>query len=207
MPPPPTVTRARKAAPSLVPPRHATRTEVTHAPVFPPAPRVAPKAIVPRTPTPPDDSLALALVGSATLGFGRRASRVPGRHREFSSDIRSAAGISYQLPKLLVFQVDRTRRHSRDQRASVAVHETSAQHEILKPTPRSCKPHRRSPLSLAFREHLLRSKRGIGFDFSLVFVKRAHGVVQQVAAQPANLPHVAKRFVDHAGKLRLISPI
>src|SRR6266436_3959655 len=207
MAPPPTVTPARKAAPSLVPPRHASRTEVTHAPGFPTAPRVAPAAIVRRSPTPPDDSLAPARAKSATLGFARRAIRVPGRHKEFSSRMPLAAGISYQLPQLLVFQVDRTRRHSRDQSAAVAVHKPSAQDEILKPTPRSCQPHRRTPLSLAFREHLLRSKRGIGFDFSLVFVKRAHGVVQQVAAQPANLPHVAKRFVDHAGKLRLIAPI
>src|SRR5712675_535504 len=197
----------RKVAPWIAPPRPASRTAITHAPEFPPGPRAAPRAIVPQPPTPPDDSLAPALAKSATLGFGRRAIRAPGRHKEFSSDIRPAAGISYQLPQLLIFQVDRTRRHSRDQCAAVAVHESSAQDEILKPTPRSCKPHRRSPLSLAFREHLLRSKRGIGFDFSLVFVKRAHGVVQQVAAQPANLPHVAKRFVDHAGKLRLISPI
>src|SRR6267142_4750167 len=204
MAPPPT---AQKVAPAIVPPRHATRTGVTHAPEFPSAPHAAPKAIVRRSPTPPDASLARSLAKSATLGFGRHAIRAPNRHKEFSSDIRPAAGISYQLPQLLVFQVDRTRRHSRDQSAAVAVHESSAQHEILKPTPRSCKPHRRSPLSLAFREHLLRSKRGIGFDFSLVFVERAHGVVQQVAAQPSNLPHVAERFVNHAGKLRLISPI
>src|SRR6267142_4136923 len=207
MAPPPTVTPPRKAATSLVPPRHATRTDVTHAPGFPTAPRVAPAAIVPRTPTPPDDSPAPALAKSATLGFARRAIRVPGRHKEFSSGIRPAAGISYQLPQLLVFQVDRTRRHSRDQSPPVAVHKPSAQDEILKPTPRSCQPHRRSPLSLAFREHLLRSKRGIGFDFCLVFVEGAHGVVQQVPAHPANLAHVAKRFVHHAGKLRLISPI
>src|SRR6266576_2129320 len=196
-----------KVVPRIAPPRHATRTGVTHAPEFPPAPHAAPRAIVPQPPTPPDASLAPALARSAALGFGRHAIRVPGRRKEFSSHIRPATGISYQLPKLLIFQVDRTRRHSRDQSAAVAVHESSAQDEILKPTPRSCKPHRRSPLSLAFREHLLCSKRGIGFDFSLVFVKRAHGVVQQVAAQPANLPHVAKRFVDHAGKLRLISSI
>src|SRR6266403_794942 len=207
MAPLPTLPPARKAAPGIVPPRHASPSGATHAPGFPPAPRVAPAAIVPRPPTPPDDSLAPALVESATLGFARRAIRAPNRHKEFSSGIRPAAGISYQLPQLLIFQVDRTRRHSRDQSAAVTVHESSAQHEILKPTPRSCKPHRRSPLSLALREHLLRSKRGIGFDFSLVFVKRAHGVVQQVAAQPANLPHVAKRFVHHAGKLRVISPI
>src|SRR5882762_11261207 len=115
MAPPPTVTPARKAAPSLVPPRHASRTEVTHAPGFPTALRAAPAAIVRRPPTPPDDSLAPALAKSTTLGFARRAIRVPGRHKEFSSDIRPAAGISYQLPQLLVFQVDRTRRHSRDQ--------------------------------------------------------------------------------------------
>src|SRR6267378_917699 len=114
MAPPPTVTPARKAAPSLVPPRHASRTEVTHAPGFPTALRAAPAAIVRRPPTPPDDSLAPALVRSATLGFARRASRVPGRRKEFSSGMPLAAGISYQLPKLLVFQVDRTRRHSRN---------------------------------------------------------------------------------------------
>src|SRR5437016_4225382 len=127
MAPLPTVPPARKAAPSLVPPRHASRTEVMHAQVFPPAPRVAPKAIVPRTPTPPDVSLARALARSAALGFGRHAIRVPGRHKEFSSRMPLAAGISYQLPQLLVFQVDRTRRHSRDQRAAVAIHESSTQ--------------------------------------------------------------------------------
>src|SRR5258705_8065962 len=153
MAPPPTVTPARKAAPSLVPPRHATRTDVTHAPGFPTAPRVVPAAIVPRTPSPPDNSLAPALVESATLGFGPHAIRAPNRHKEFSSDIRPAAGISYQLPQLLVFQVDRARRHSRDQRAAVAIHEASAQNEILKPTPRSREPHRGFPIPLAFREH------------------------------------------------------
>src|SRR5712671_1438162 len=101
MAPPPTVTPARKAAPWIVLPRHASRSRATHAPGFPCAPRAAPRAIVPRPPTPPDDSLALALAKSATLGFGRRAIRVPGRRKEFSSHIRPAAGISYQLPQLL----------------------------------------------------------------------------------------------------------
>src|SRR6267142_6483066 len=200
MAPPPTVTPARKAATWIVPPRHASRTEVTHAPGFPTAPRVAPAAIVRRPPTPPGGSLAPALAKSATLGFGRHAIRVPSRHKEFSSDIRPAAGISYQLPQLLIFQVDRARRHSRDQRAAVAIHEASAQNEILKPTPRSREPHRGFPIALAFREHLLRGQRGVGFDFGLMFVERPHRVVQQIATQPANLARVAQRLVDHAGK-------
>src|SRR5437660_6533803 len=104
MAPPPTVTPARKAAPALVPPRHASPSGVTHAPGFPTAPRAAPAAIVRRPPTPPDDSLVPALAKSATPGFARRAIRVPGRRKEFSSHIRPVAGISYQLPKLLIFQ-------------------------------------------------------------------------------------------------------
>src|SRR6266849_2374765 len=206
MAPMPTLPPAKKVAPSIVPPRHASRSGATHAPGFPSAPRAAPRAIVRQPPAPPDDSLVSTLAKSATLGFGRRAIRVPGRRKEFSSHI-PLAGIPYQLSKLLVFQIDRTRSHSRDQRAAVAIHEPSAQNEILKPTPRRREPHRRSPLTLAFREHLLRGKGRVGFDFCLVFVERAHGVVQQISTQPANLARVAERFVNHAGKLRLIAAI
>src|SRR5258705_11748143 len=108
---------------------------------------------------------------SVTLGSPRHAIGVPDQQIESSSLIPLGAGISYQLTELLVLQMDRTRRHSRDHGAAVAIHEAPAQDEIVKPAPGSREPHRGLPFALAFREHLLRRQRGVGFDFFLVFVK------------------------------------
>src|SRR5262249_35018939 len=90
---------------------------------------------------------------------------------------------------------------------AVAVEEAAAQYEILEPTPGRGEPQRAAPTSLALCEHLLRGERGVALDIGLVFVKRAHGVVQQVAGEAAMRAMKAQGFMNCARKFRSVAAV
>ena len=97
----------------------------------------------------------------------------------------------HQLSEFGVLEAYGARGHFRDERPAVSVHESPAQDEILKPTPRRGAPHRALPVALPFGVHLLCGECCVAFDIRFVLFKRAHCVMQQISAHTPNLAGVA----------------
>src|SRR5882762_4260207 len=143
----------------------------------------------------------LGSVPLATLSPDRRAA--PSLCRLVAAVLRGAD----ELSQLRVLETYGARGHFRDDRAAVAVHESAAQHEVLKPAPRRGKPHRAFPVALSCDEHLLRRQCCVALNVGFVLLKRSHGVMKQIAAQSADLSGMTQGFVYRTEKFRLVAPV
>ncbi len=145
-----------------------------------------------------------------------RAWLCPPRHSVSKSTIRGitahrdswpAYRLAIKLPSFVKFQPYTARGHLRDERSAITVQKPGPQKEMADPAPRRGQPQGGAPIAPALIEHLLGNGRGVLVELGLVFRKGADRIVQEVAAQAANLALKAQSGMNHAGEAGFVAAV